>query len=85
MIAVVLAAFLASAGSPAKGTTAAPQSPACQEGRLRQVQDLARADARKLNEEPPARQIYTVLRREDGCTKPVFVNDRVIGGAANSH
>lgn len=51
----------------------------CQPNRLQPVGGAPKAGPHKLGDEPPARQIYTVMRSENGCSTPVPVSDRVIG------
>lgn len=75
MLTILVASLLAAPAAP----KAPALLPACSQNELRPARGMPRAGVRKLNEEPPARQLYTVLRVEDGCTKPVPVNDRVIG------
>lgn len=41
--------------------------------RVQHAQGSEPAKVRKLNEMPPANQVLTVLRSEDGCPKPVVV------------
>lgn len=69
MLVLLLAAAAAVPAPPAA-------KPACQ-GALPQRIDARKAmRPRKLNEEPAAVPIYTVLRTEDGCTRPVPVGRR---------
>ena len=41
--------------------------------KIQHAQGKELAKVRKLNEMPPANQVLTVLRSEDGCPKPVVV------------
>lgn len=75
---VLLSLLLAATPQMATG----PAKPICQEHGLRVATRPERARPRTLAEMPPARQVYTVLRTENGCSKPVLVNDRVIGAPA---
>jgi hypothetical protein len=69
---MMLAWLLVAAAAPAQPVL----KPACQ-GALPQRIDAKKAmRPRKLNEEPAAVPIYTVLHTENGCTRPVPVGSR---------
>ena len=59
------------AAAPAVG--AAGAKPACRGALPSQVDATQRAKVRPLGSEPPARPIHTVMRTEDGCTRPLPV------------
>lgn len=52
----------------------------CAGGSLEVVQGGGKARFRRLDQLPPANEQLTVIRREDGCRKPVIVRYG-IGGA----
>lgn len=67
---MMLAALILVAASPQVATVPPPcKTPPTL------IKQSQRGRARPLNSEPPARQYYTVLRTQDGCHKPVLVNE----------
>lgn len=59
--------------------TPPPARPVCQEAGPRPADRAAASRARPhtLAEEPPANHVLGVLRREDGCSRPVVVRREI--------
>lgn len=78
-IATIALALLGTTIDPTIHSAAAP---VCQDDKVRQVDAPSVARPHKLGDEPPAHQIFTVLRSEGGCSRPVPVSDRLVGTPA---
>ena len=74
LLLAVLAAPVAAADRPLADST----KPVCQNPTATLVDGKApRAGVHTLNQEPPAKQVLTVMRTVDGCVKPVVVREMV--------
>ena len=74
LIALAAAVPAAAADRPLKLET----RPACHNPGTEQIaDDASRGSVHPLGAEPPAKQVLTVMRTVDGCTKPVIVRDVV--------
>ena len=77
-IVTILALPLLVAAAPASQSAPKPAKPVCQNTDVLNVNDPKPASAiHPLREEPPARQVLTVLRSIDGCSRPVIVGDMI--------
>jgi hypothetical protein len=74
---LALPAMLAAAPAPERAPSLAAK-PVCQENRVSEAErGKAPVRAHPLTAEPPAKQILTVLRTVDGCTRPVVIREDV--------
>ena len=75
---VVLLLALLTTPAVAAERPASPGKPLCRNPAARFVDGKApRAGVHPLGQEPPAKQVLTVMRRVDGCVKPVVVREQV--------
>jgi len=74
---LALPVMMAAAPAPERPAPTAVE-PVCQNSGLHQVEQRKEPlRAHKLAAEPPAKEILTVLRTIDGCSKPVVVREDV--------
>ena len=75
---VLLLAALAAPAAAADRAPIASSKPACQNPTTTLVDGKApRAGVHPLDQEPPAKQVLTVMRTINGCVKPVIVREDV--------
>jgi hypothetical protein len=77
-------AFATAAASPTVAKPSFRAMPVCQKTGPTTVEDNKSVHAQKLNELPNANHYLTILRTEDGCSKPAIVRYD-IGGAPKRH
>jgi len=57
--------------------TTAPAKPVCPVSRIEQADTQQKPHIATLGEMPPAKHILAVLRRVDGCERPIVVSEQV--------
>jgi hypothetical protein len=78
---IALPALTAAAAAPHPAPLTVRANPACQESGLSHAAAPRAARPHPLIEEPQASAIFAVLKRENGCSKPVQVRDYQRGSA----
>ncbi|MDT7933777.1 MAG: hypothetical protein RQ833_04130 [Sphingomonadaceae bacterium] len=78
---IALSALTAATAAPHPAPLSPKINPACQESALSHTASPRGARPHPLTDEPQATALFAVLKRENGCSKPVPVRDYQRGRA----